>query len=372
MNWTFEEISRECLGDSRIAVPPAVAVEAFVRVERVMGRRWIENCRTGAGGGRIWGAWPTLRVVTLGQELASVEGAAGAEQLIERLQRGDPSAHAELTAIHMLRSRRQFSVELYPKIMLRGTEHEPDFRIRHRDEPWTYVEVASPDKSQEAERAGEVFRRLADLVRGIRASFALEVFLRRMPTDDEVDAITRRIPQFSSLSGVQREDLGDLGMLILNQSPPGQIVLQSHPGEDDRPRLGHAFGIGGTDEPPRHIAVRMAFSDERAEEFFRRESRQLPADDPGLIMIMATNAPSALTSWEAVIRRRFQPTIHTRVSAVCLFMPGVFSTPEGEADVVQARVLTNPHGRLPLPPTLAEVLREIEEESRRFSQGPTN
>lgn len=335
-----------------------------------MGREWIENCRRLPGGGRVHGSLPTLRVVALGQELLSIEGATGAEQLIEELRRDQASAYAELAALHMLRSRREFAAELFPKVMLRGTEHEPDFRIRHHDDAWTYVEVARPDTSQELEQAKQVLSRLADLAQGISISFALEVFLRRMPTEAEVEAIAQRLPQFCSLEGRQSEDLGELGMLLLNQSPPGQVVLESHPGEEVRPRLGRAFVIAGTAEPHRHIAVRVPFSDERAEEFLHRESRQLPSDSPGLIMVQTAAAPSAMTAWEAVIQRRFQPTIHTRVSAVCLFMPAVILTPDGEGAVFQARLLTNPYSRFALPAAIAESVRETGDDFRRLSQPP--
>ena len=51
-----------------------------------------------------------------------------------------------------------------------------------------------------------------------------------------------------------------------------------------------SIGLVGPDEPRRHIAVRLAFTDQRADEFLRTEARQLPTDAPGLIMIQTSGA----------------------------------------------------------------------------------
>jgi hypothetical protein len=62
----------------------------------------------------------------------------------------------------------------------------------------------------------------------------------------------------------------------------------------------------------RHVVVRIAFTDERAEEFLRAEARQLPTDAPGLVMIFPGG--SGWKTWEPVLRSRLQPGMHTRVS----------------------------------------------------------
>jgi hypothetical protein len=161
--------------------------------------------------------------------------------------------------------------------------------------------------------------RLIQQVASIRRSFALEVFLRREPTDSEVDALVLRIPELCQADRAVREEVEGLGLLLLNFGQPSLFVLQDHPGEEDRPRIGVMRVVTGGDEPTRHIAVRIAFTDERAEEFLRQEARQLPNDAPGLIMIQTANTPGAFRTWGTLLARGFHPTLHTRVGAACLF-----------------------------------------------------
>jgi hypothetical protein len=154
-----------------------------------------------------------------------------------------------------------------------------------------------------------------------------------------------------------REELPDgLGLLILTQGRPGEIVACQHPGEEYRPRLSTARRVRDPVEPDRHLHVRMPFSDERAAELMEREASQLPRDAPGLIMIDVGSAPGAFRDWEPLIRRRFQPTLNTRVGGVCLFNSGLTLTPGGGACLSQTKLLINPHARVPLPSWVIETI----------------
>jgi len=97
--WTYDEVAREWLAGSVIAVPPEQVVAAFNRCELSFGRAWIEQVR-----GAVVGASPTLSVVTVGQRLTSLDGVADTKELIDKLSKRDPSAMAELHAIDLMRS----------------------------------------------------------------------------------------------------------------------------------------------------------------------------------------------------------------------------------------------------------------------------
>jgi len=291
----------------------------------------------------------------MGQKLAAIEDLLPeATKLIEHTRRGDQAAETELTAIYLLRSRRPLTeINLYPPVGSRVA----DFRIRRGDETWVYSEATKADISVIENRVRNSMQRLADLVEAIKAEFALEVFLRREPSEDEIEVVSRLIPRICTINSVVRQDLPNgLGFLALNECPPGQIVPRDHPGEEDRPRLGIAKAAIGGPEPNRHIAVRMAFSDERAEEFLRKESRQLPENFPGLVMVDMSAVPGGFTAWEPLIRRRFQPTIHRRVSAVCLFRGGIILRANGADWVLDAKTITNPYARNPLPQWIIDTL----------------
>lgn len=363
MVWTLKEIEDDWLAGSitSLAASPDETVAAFSRVENMLGRAWVDACRI-SGGGVVRGTVPTLRVVTMAQRLTVLDGIAGTAELIEHIRRGDDSAEAELTAIFLIRSqRRTAQVDLYPPVGNRVA----DFRVRDGESPWTYVEVTRPNWSEATERARTVLDRVAALVAEIKKSFALEVFLRREPAEEELGQLVQILPRFCNQEGVHREELpAQLGLLLLNESAPGQVVTGDH-GEEVRPRIGMAKAIAGPGEPNRHIAVRMAFSDERAEAFLTSEARQLPKEVPGLILIGISRAPGAFKSWEPLVIRRFQPHIHTRVSAVCLFGGGLLQTPSGEAWLPETKLLLNRHATFPLPTWIETALIESGAEFRR-------
>jgi hypothetical protein len=354
--WTWEEINQDWLLGNPLALSSEEVVSAFNRVALVFGRDWMEGTRTQAGI-TIGGTSPTLGVVTLGQMLVSLEGARGTDELIGKLRKGDPSAFAELGAVHLIRSEASaIDLELGPAASVGDRARKPDFRIRRGSEAWTYVEVTQPDIAESRMHAQAILNRLADLVRPIKRSFALEVFLRREPTNSELSTLSDLVQQFCLLEGDQSKNLPDLAILSLNASAPGLVVPRDHVGEPNVPRLGCAKGIYGPDEPHRHISVRMAYADDRAEDFLRKEAKQLPNDSPGLVMVQISNAPGGIISWEPVLKRRFQPNVHTRVSAVCLFMSGQQLTETGVASIPEAKLLPNPHAHFPLPAWIAEAL----------------
>jgi hypothetical protein len=348
MSWNFEEISKDWIAGSVIAASPEEVVAAFDRCEQAFGRDWINQTR-----GQFSGADPTLRIVTLGQRLASLNGVKATDQLIEKLRKHDTSAAAELHAIHLLcSSTEQTAVELFPTVIVGGRERQPDFRVRRGKDAWVYAEVTHPDIADAHRRASGVLDTLSSVIESISRPFDLEVFLRREPTDAEV----REILRLCEARGSQREELpGGLGLLLWNDAPSGPIVPSDH-GEEVLPRLGQAKGKVENGVLTRRVVVRVPYADERAEKLLHRESAQLPTEGPGLVMVQMGNAPGGFKSWEALILRRFQPTVHTRVSAVCLFSAGTILTEAGFVALSQTKVLVNPFASTPVPPWIESVL----------------
>jgi hypothetical protein len=383
MAWTIEEIEKDWLASDRIAVSAENVVAAFERCERVLGRDWIYARHAVEVVGGL-----TLGVVTTGQRLASLDGVANTGDLVEKLRRGDRSAAAELHALHLLRFRQSAAAEMYPPVARDGkTDRIPEFRVGSPN-AWVYVEVTRPDQSKAYQRAQSALRAVTDLVEGIKLPFTLEIFLRRVPAADEVETIRANVARFCAarvaagelplegLSGSEflslrqgesghplefvREELPeDLGLMILTQGKPGEIVGYPHPGEEFRPRSSSARRVrGGPAEPDRHLLVRMPFLDERAAKFLRREAGQLPTDAPGLIMINVGAAPGAFEEWEPLIQQCFRPRSNTRVSGVCLFAPSVVMTPDGLACLSQTKLLVNPYAKVPLPPWVTETIAD--------------
>jgi hypothetical protein len=203
---------------------------------------------------------------------------------------------------------------------------------------------------------------VVNLVETIKWPFALELFLRREPDDfaafrEQIEACCLASPE--SNVTVKQELPDGLGFMIFNEYPAGQIVTGDH-GEPVVPRLGYSRIRAGSDEPSRHIVLRVPYSDERAERFVSREARQLPTDAPGLIMIEVAHAPGAYSSWEPLIARRLRPDMNTRVGGICLFSSGQILTNNGAATVIDnTKLVLNPHAPIKLLEWVVESLAAV-------------
>jgi hypothetical protein len=88
MIWTYEEIERDWLAGNRIAVDPPDVVAAFDRCERMLGRDWIDRAHGGniEGASKVTGTAPTLGVVSMGLNLASLDEVAGSQQVVDKIR----------------------------------------------------------------------------------------------------------------------------------------------------------------------------------------------------------------------------------------------------------------------------------------------
>ena len=345
MEWSIEEIEQHLLHRkiTDIALPSEKIVGAVNRIGDVLGTEWITSESSAKG------LSPAMRIISMGLRLTSLDGVRESEELIEQIRRKDPSAEAELTAIYLFRSNDPLvEVELHPAVGSR----KADFRLRRGTGPWTTAEVTRAATSKEQQRINAILRRLADALSKIDAPFALEVLFRREPTDDEVSLLCERLPEFCKLPGEQQAALVDeMGFLFLNHTDVGRLLLHELPELADTPLIGLVTLVGGgPDGGPHHqVAVRIPFSDKRAEQFLTAEARQLPKEGRGLVMIEGPSSASELKVWSPLVQRRFQPRIHTRVSGVCLFAGGMVPVAGRYNWLVQAKLLTNPHAKAPLP-----------------------
>lgn len=356
MAWTWDDIEQEWLAGSRVAAPPSEVVDAFEIVEEMLGRAWLESQRD-HGGVRVSGSHPVASVIAMGQRLRAVRHAAGLEPLLKRVRSGDSAAHAELTAAYLcMPTERQVSLEFGVPVQVGGRETVPDFRLRWNGEPWVYVEVTAPDVSELQQKAQALLRRLAAVLPELPLGSTAEVMIRREPTEEEVASILKTLRSHLQDSELARYDLDGVALLLLRHAQPGQIVVDDH-GEPYAPRIGVALFEQQGDQGARHIAVRYAFSDQRAEAFLTSEARQLPRDAPALVMVGVSRVPGALRGWEPLLSRRLQPRQHTRVSGITLFIGGMFPLPDGEAWVPHTTHLLNQYAVHPLPAWLTEKLR---------------
>jgi hypothetical protein len=358
MSWTREELEAEwirapidALGDRT-----ATAVSAFDCVEKHLGAGWLAT-RHLQGSGIV----TTMDVAFIGECLAAIEDLQGFKILVEKVRQNDSSALAEMEAVRMFRLMRGVEIELAPALPVGAATKKPDFRVRRADERWTYIEVTRPDVSEAAVATQKLLLRLQG-VAAVRREFSMEIFLRREPTTTEEQAI---LAAATGLADAKRFETIDLPQLALITKQPfiGPIVTPLyHPGEDNIcPRFGAATGVCGGDgtEPQRLVSVRMPFSDDRADAFLKSEAKQLSKYEQGLIMMDMKATRSGIKSWVALLRRRFQPNIHTRVGGVCLFAKGIEPGQTSLQLLFDFAAVENPHAVQPLPRWIFEEFHKL-------------
>jgi hypothetical protein len=292
----------------------------------------------------------------MGGRLAALDAVKNADTLVAKLKRHDISAEAELTAMHLLYVRNKMAkIKYEPHV---GNQRKADFSIRITNEDSTYVEVTRPDVSEVRERLASILERVTSLVREIKRSFALEVLFRREPDDDDVEGLLDPIRKFCIEGSSEHQEVSDLALLILSDVTPGQITPYQEPEGQVTPRLGAAQVVFGEDEPKRHVLARVPYSDKRAEAFLHNEAAQLPKDHAGMIMVDVSGEPTAFSSWGAILARRFQPGIHTRVSGVCLFAPQLLPVGNSLIWIPRVQLHINPNARLTLPCWITDSLKD--------------
>lgn len=371
MAWTWKQIEQDWLAGGRVATEPSAVIEAFERVEAVFGRDWIEQSRVhplvvpkGSSPQTtvVRGSDPVLTVVQMGGLLGSLEGIPDVDTLMKKLRRGERAAMAEATAIHLLRQHPSDSVvELEPTVPVAGrSDRKGDFRVRRNGEPWTYVEVSATDRNATERDVLRILERLGEPVHSMSGSFALELFFRSLPGEDEVEAILGRVRDLDGRADSLSEELPEgLGTLVYDPTGDPTDVSPRVLNEPYRPGLGRAAVVHREGEV-RSISVRLPYADNRGRKKLGKESLQVPRNDPGLVMIDTAGAPGSRQSWEPAIRGDLHN--HTRVSAVCLFRWA--SMPQNNlAEVVSVtgRLIVNPSARRTLPSWITERLSALAE-----------
>ena len=350
MSYTWQDIQNDWLGGAGpLAAPPEVVVNAFNQVESTFGRIWLEGLRA-AGGQPAQGLSPVIDVIMLAQMLEALDNSANASILLRKIGENDQDAWAELCSIYILRSGRStVEIEVEPQIKVRSRNPRPDFRARIENDPWAYVEVTQPSRNSiEQTRIRQGMDRFIHMAAELQGSFSVEIFLRRDPDDKDLDIIEQMIASESESHGETDTELpSGLGTLYWNRSSPGTAVIDNH-GEPYRPGLA-VMATAQSGGQNRHILLRWPFTDVRAEAILRRKSKQLTTDFPGLVMIQTSGAVGAMKAWRGLIQKRFQPGIHTRISAVCIFRSGKYASDAGYTWGVECKLIPNPHARNPLP-----------------------
>lgn len=356
MTWTCEEVEAEWGAGERLPDDEvAHTLECFERVERSFGRDWMRRRTQGSRG---W--WTVAMLVTDGELLSTAEQLIDNGELLGKLREDDASAWAELTVAHLLYSAvPHLHVRLGPAVQVGLRERRPDLSAWIDNDAPTYIEVTQPQRAKGFQDVRERISRIVQPAIDVLDHQSVEVYLREVPSDDEIASINAQIAEMAGEHVLRRIELAEgLGLIILNEFAPGKFETKDHDSLRDAkpPMLG---AVGRSTATEAQVAVRIAFSDKRAESVLRSEARQLPKSGPGFIAIHVAGAVGAMTTWRHTIERRFQPGQHTRVAGVLLIRTGFSPRADGSLGwEVTRRWISNPHAQLSLPDWLRSWLED--------------
>ena len=376
--WRISEIQYEWFGGNILNWDARDIEKSFSAAQRAAGASWVlgsEIDQTMFGGlhgiGRRGGFSEFLRVYWFGRRAASLRGAIGARELLRKVLAGESPAGEEATSAHLLRARhRDTRLEFEPPTVVGSKTKHPDFRIRKAGEPWTYVEVTTLGRSRDSSRVADAIQRIAESVSGIERAFVLEIILNREPTVDDATRLASLAQEICKLPDGEARPIGDLGV-ILTKGGDVRVVAPSVEGPADTvPRMAAARSVIGPYGLNRQILIRVPFQDERAEDVLRKEAKQLPKGECGLIMVNVNSQPSAFKYWSARIPERFGPNHLTRVAGVILYMHAMQHSARGLDWISYMKLIPNPHAAVPLPNWIIAEVDRIRAETRARTGRP--
>jgi hypothetical protein len=356
MSFDMDRIEREWLSGSRLAIEPGDVVAGFNKAEELLGVEWIHAYRGGVGQ-NLAGAAVALPIAVAGLQLRSVQGAPGLRELLTRLKAQDRAARSELAAAsYCAEGQVTVRLEFGAPVRVGVRDRRPDFRVALPSDAWTHVEVTAPNRSEANRRAERMISAIADKLFTQQKGSTIEVLLLRELAGDDEDRLAYEVARMAAFERRHFEELGDLAVVEVNAGTPGLIEAGRDFGRELGPLLAIARSLVTHNSAQKHVIVKAPVTDRRAADFLTSEARQLPTGEPGLVILDMAAAPDSFDNWEAILRGRLQPSIHTRVSAVLLTRASVQPGAEHFHWIVSKRLIENPNAVLPLPRWLAGQL----------------
>jgi hypothetical protein len=370
LTWTIKEIEEQWFAGARIDLPAADVERAFDIAAKLRGLDWVLGTEVDQslphfpGIGRRGGYHEFLRVYWFGIRLASILGAKGSDELIRRVIEGDLDADAEATAIHLLRSWGSVTdLEIGPDVKVGAKNKKPDFRIRRATEPWVYVEVTRLHRSAASTRVRALLARISERMMEVERSFVLEVVLNREPSEDEEELLLGAATEACGVDAGHELTVTDVASIFI-KTGDSAVVVPTPISDDGRTRMAISRSNVGPGAANRQLIARVPFADERAEEILKREARQLPKDECGLVMVNVNLQPTAFESWSKRVPERFTPGQYTRVAGVILFMHATSPSEWGLVWLPYLRLISNQNATSQVPSWVVEGVAKARSQTK--------
>jgi hypothetical protein len=278
----------------------------------------------------------------------------GAEDILVRWTRG-PNEAGVTSELYVLAGLldSNFEVELFPNC---GTR-VPDARFRQSESDWVYLEVSKRGISEILAWTLKCLQELAMAAASVVPGKHGKVGLSRNPDKAEVESVVRWLTEINSENG-RFKDLAVFhsDSIETGGGDPNDEAVSFTP----QPRMfsthihfkDGAVAVKGT--------AAITVGDRSAQQILEAEASQLPNTGPGVVFLDLSRVIDGISEWEPLIRRRLQPNINTRISAVVLFS----TTLATNGPETKMTVIGNPYAKKPLTSAVLQQLNALGNDSK--------
>jgi len=314
------------------------ALEAFNGIAQLFGRDFIDKRFKG------WRCPSEVTYITeLWENWKLIEPCKNSIKIIKRWKEGlyEEGISTELFIFaHLINS--GIVPELFPCI----ENKEPDCRINLNNQI-IYIEITHRNRSENLKKGIEITGKVARLAGETFKGSHAKIAILRFPTDNELKRITHWL---QNIGKINEGKLDNLAFFYLD-------TIESPLNKKDRlikyipPHSHYATfiekGMKGT--------AGLYIDDIVAKEILEREAQQLPKQYPGIICIDTSSVSCGYENWIPLIKRRFQPKINKRISAVLLFSISL----SNKKSLIRGCFLGNPYARYSVSDKVRSIFSNI-------------
>jgi len=310
INNALNKIKKDWLLGAKSGYPDRELVRGFDATANLLGQGFIEKKWKGQRGIVV-----VNQIVELGLNLDAVKNIKGFNKFKKRLlnSRTYDIASTELTAAVPF-AKAGVLIELYP--LNPEKRGELEMKLKSTKKEIIYVEVVSP-KTQVWDkfllRLIDPIRRIASKMQDIRLEIYLYGILNRKDQARLFNACKKIIAQ--GKIGVEQH-FDDKYHIFLSHADKIRINSAEKKAEEQTSLF--VTNLTQANGHKNLVTIGVPFADQRAEQVLKREYHQLTSDYPNIVIIDVSGVPKGMKNWPAYIKRRLQPNINRKISAVML------------------------------------------------------
>ncbi len=320
MSWDLASLKKDWLLGAECSYTDKEIIKGFSTVDKFLGKNFIESHWNDQRGLVV-----VIQVVNLGLNLEWIGNIKGAENLLKKLSNKQTYriAASELD-VGAFFAKKNLLSEVYPHAPEAG--NELDFKLSKNGEI-IYVEVTSPETSVANKYLSHLANKLSKIAK-VLPNTRLEVYLYDFLDNGNLQNLYKKCYQLIKAVkvGFGYREHGKYAIMLSRAEEGGMSKLTKKKKVDEpvffATNLSQKAGIKN------FVTVKVPFADKRAEEVLARKYHQLVAGYPNIVVIDVTRIPNGIKNWPVIIKRRFQPKINRKISAVLLWS-SILSPAEG-------------------------------------------